>query len=116
VYDCAYCNDPIRSGDEYFEHDGKHYHENCFADAAPVIVAEDGAKRINAIPNGRKIMGQCAHCEEAVLNGDDHWKYDDQLYHHECLLDCAPILLEDTTSHGVAEAEEHEPEYDPYDD
>lgn len=116
VYDCEFCNEPVRAGDEYFEYNGKYYHEDCFADAAPALVAENGAKRINAVPNGRKVLGKCAHCEEAVLDGDDHWKYDDELYHNECFLDCAQILLEGETGHGTAEVEEYEPEYDKYEE
>lgn len=115
VCDCEHCNKPIRSGDEYFEYDGKHYHENCFADAAPALVAEDGAKRIDAIKDSRKFIGVCKHCNEAIIGEDVHWKYGKDLYHDECFLDCAQIILEDETSHGTAEEQEYEPEYDPGD-
>lgn len=115
VYDCAHCDEAIRAGDEYFEYDGAYYHEDCFSDAAPALVAEDGAKRVDGNPNdNRKIVRKCAHCGEEVFGDEDHWLYGNNVYHYECLIDCAQILLEDETSHGTAEVEEYEPEYDKY--
>ena len=49
VETCAYCNEPIVEGDEYFELDGKCYHEDCFSDAATGILTKDyGAVRKTA--------------------------------------------------------------------
>ena len=49
VYICASCKEPIVEGDECFELDGEHYHEDCFKDAAVGILMEEyGAVRKTA--------------------------------------------------------------------
>lgn len=46
VYTCKSCNEPIVAGDEYYELDGEHYHEDCFNDNATSILVEScGAKK-----------------------------------------------------------------------
>lgn len=40
VYTCEDCGDPIIVGDEYVEFDEKHYHLDCFQDAAVDILLE----------------------------------------------------------------------------
>lgn len=46
VYTCKYCGEPIVQGDEFFEVDGDHYHEDCFTDcAADILVSQFGATK-----------------------------------------------------------------------
>lgn len=111
VYECVYCKKSIHDGEGYYKHNGDYFHEECFSDAALKLVAEDGAICVDAKDDEAKI-GVCAYCEEDVLECDDHWKYNDKLYHHDCLADCAKSLLEDVTFSGVAEFEPYEPDYD----
>lgn len=40
VFICKYCEEPIEDGEDYFEIDGDHYHEDCFKDVAPSILLE----------------------------------------------------------------------------
>ena len=45
VYKCAYCKEGIIEGDEYFEYDGKYYHEDCFGECAVDLLVESGATK-----------------------------------------------------------------------
>lgn len=46
VYTCKHCGEPIVQGDEFFEVDGDHYHEDCFTDcAADILVSQFGATK-----------------------------------------------------------------------
>ena len=40
---CKYCGEDIQVGEEYFEYDGKKYHEECFNDCAVSLLMENGA-------------------------------------------------------------------------
>ena len=46
VYTCKYCGEPIVPGDEFFEVDGDHYHEDCFTDCAvSILVSQFGVNK-----------------------------------------------------------------------
>ena len=127
VYDCAYCNEPIRAGDEYVEFDGNHYHENCYSDKAPSLaVAAECMEKFEAVDGDDTQVGVCHFCGEPVLKSEEHYKWrkypkkpgenpDEVAYlyaHHECLMDHAQSLLSDDAITGIAEEEEYEPEYE----
>ena len=125
VYDCAYCNEPIRAGDEYVEFDGNHYHEDCYANKAPALAVEvECMKKFEAVDGDDTQVGVCYFCNEPVLKSEEHYKWRkypkkpgenpdevEYLYAHlECLMDNAESLLQDDASTGVAEEQEYEPE------
>jgi len=41
---CKFCGEDIQVGEEYFEYDGKKYHEECFSDCAVSLLMENGAE------------------------------------------------------------------------
>ena len=46
VYTCKSCGESIEVGEEYFELDGDHYHDNCFwEDAVQILLDDYGATR-----------------------------------------------------------------------
>lgn len=127
VYDCAYCNEPIRAGDEYVEFDGNHYHENCYSDKAPSLaVTAECMEKFEAVDGDDTQVGVCHFCGEPVLKSEEHYKWRkypkkpgenpdevEYLYaHHECLMDNAQSLLSDDAITGIAEEEDYEPEYE----
>lgn len=48
VFTCKHCGEPIVVGDDYYEMDGDHWHEDCFRDCAVEILVEIGASRRTA--------------------------------------------------------------------
>lgn len=131
VYECAYCNEAIREGDDFIEYDGKYYHEGCYHDKAPALAVEvECMTRVDAVDDDDTQIGVCYFCGEPVLKSEEHYKWRkypakpgenpdevEYLYaHYECLMDNAESLLEGGARNGTAEAEEYWPEYDPYDE
>lgn len=43
VYNCSHCNEPIYVGEEYYEFNGEHFHEECFEDIAVDLLLAEGA-------------------------------------------------------------------------
>ena len=126
VYECAYCNEPIRAGDDYVELDGNHYHEDCYANKAPSLAVEaECMENFEAIEDDDTQVGVCVFCGEPVLKSEEHYKWRkypkkpgenpdevEYLYaHHECLMDNAESLLSESATTGVAE-EDDEPYYE----
>ncbi len=48
VYTCEYCGNNIVVGDDYYEYNGKYYHEDCFADCAIELLMKAGAEKATA--------------------------------------------------------------------
>lgn len=57
----------------------------------------------------------CKHCNEDIVVGDECYEYDGDYYHEDCFNDCAVEILLEAGARKF-EAEEEEPDYDPYDD
>lgn len=93
VYECAHCGEPIVVGDRYFHYDSKYYHDDCFGDAAPALVAERDGLIVGVVTDQESELGTCPICKEPVLSCEERWVKNNTMYHHECLMDNAGSIL-----------------------
>lgn len=93
IYECAFCGEPIVAGDIYYHHDSKYYHEDCFPDAAPQLVAERDGLTAGAVTDTEDELAICPLCKEPVLSYEERWVNGPTMYHHECLMDNASSML-----------------------
>lgn len=97
IYECEYCKQPIVTGDYYYNHDGKYYHEDCYYDAAPSLIVEEESLTA-VIPEeetSEEKIAVCPICNEPILKNEDRWVGSDIMYHHECIMDNAVGKLKD---------------------
>ena len=120
VYTCSFCGEDIVEGDEYVEFDHEYYHENCFDDAAPNILIDNEDASIHHAHDGannRAIIGKCSHCEEEIYADEDYASCEEKLYHYECFMDVASMILRKKESLSTQTAEKYEcgPDDEPFD-
>lgn len=93
IYVCAHCNEPIVVGDRYFSFNDKHYHDDCFGDAAPALIVERDELLSGVVTDSEIEIGICPLCKEPVFAYEERWVRGTTMYHHECLMDNASTML-----------------------
>ena len=114
VYNCKHCGGDIREGDEYWEIGDEVYCEDCFYDGIAAFCREHADVKYHAEDENasEEVIGKCAACGDDVLEWEEYYEYDGNLYHAECFLDKANELFSDDIVRCTAEADEYWPEDD----